>query len=83
MCEIAESVFVSIPGAAFFTTLTTASLLFGFGTTVAMAKKKDPAMFAKVNQFNLIFQNNIETFSNRFCFEGFLFASSPPHKSLL
>ncbi|XP_014771325.1 transmembrane protein 242 [Octopus bimaculoides] len=37
----------NLKGAAFFTSLTTASLLFGFGTTVAMAKKKDPAMFAK------------------------------------
>ncbi|CAI9716841.1 Hypothetical predicted protein [Octopus vulgaris] len=37
----------NLKGAAFFTTLTTTSLLFGFGTTVAMAKKKDPAMFAK------------------------------------
>ncbi|GAB1604863.1 transmembrane protein 242-like [Argonauta hians] len=37
----------NLKGAAFFTTLTTFSLLFGFGTTVAMAKKKDPTMFAK------------------------------------
>lgn len=31
----------------FITSLAGASLLFGFGATVAMAKKKDPTMFAK------------------------------------
>lgn len=33
----------------FLTTVASASIVFGFGMTIAMAKKKDPDMFVKVS----------------------------------